>query len=56
MVMGHKKFLIPILKEKIDINAMADDLEDLKVYLRTYTYIDATKYENKHPRWVDFVE
>ena len=50
MVMGEKKFLIPILKEPIDINAMPDDLEDLKVYLRTYTYIDATKYENNRPR------
>ena len=43
MMKGQKHFLIPILKENLDIDSLPDDLRDLKMYLRTHTYIDATK-------------
>ena len=43
MVKGQKHFLIPILKENLDIDSLPDDRRDLKMYLRTHTYIDATK-------------
>ena len=43
MVKGQKNFLIPILKEQLEIDSLPDDLRDLKMYLRTHTYIDATK-------------
>ena len=43
---GDKKYLKAILLESLEI----DDLpRDLQMYVRTYTYIDATK----HPRNID---
>ena len=42
MVQVEKKFLVLILKENLDIDSLPDDLRDLKMYLRTYTYMDAT--------------
>ena len=44
MIKGHKKFLIPILKEQINVDSLPRDLRDLQMYLRTYTYIDGTNY------------
>ena len=38
----QKKYLVPILKEEIDINSLPKDQRDLQMYLRTYTYIDGT--------------
>ena len=43
MVHGDKKYLIAFLLEPLDVDALPPDLQ---MYLRTYTYIDATK----HPR------
>ena len=43
MVKEDKKYLIAVLLEPLDIDALP---RDLQMYLRTYTYIDATK----HPR------
>ncbi len=40
VVNGEKKYLIPVLLEPLDIDALP---RDLQTYLRTYTYIDATK-------------
>ena len=45
MVKGQKKFLVPILKEQLDIDSLPDDMRDLQMYLRIHTYIDATNYE-----------
>ena len=42
MVRGRKKFLIPILKEPLNIDKLPDAQQELKMYLRTYTYIDAS--------------
>ena len=38
---GHKKYLILILAEDIEVD---DRLEQLKSYLTVYTYIDARKF------------
>ena len=43
MVNGDKKYLVVILLESLDVDALP---KDLQMYLRTYTYIDA----NKQPR------
>ena len=43
MVTGKKNFLIPILKEPLDIDMIPDDQQELKLYLRTHTYIDASR-------------
>ena len=43
MVKEDKKYLIAVLLELLDIDALP---RDLQMYMRTYTYIDATK----HPR------
>ena len=43
MVKEDKKYLIAVLLEPLDTDALP---RDLQMYLRTYTYIDATK----HPR------
>ncbi len=40
MVHGDKKYLIPVLLEPLDIDALP---RNLQMYLRTHTYIDATK-------------
>ena len=40
MIKENKKYLIVILLEVLDIDALP---RDLQMYLRTYTYIDATK-------------
>ena len=40
MVNGDKKYLIAILLEPLDVDALP---RNLQMYLRTYTYIDATK-------------
>ena len=42
MVNGQKKFLIPILKESLDIDSVP---RDMQMYLRTYTYIDGINYK-----------
>lgn len=42
MVNGQKKFLIPILKEPLDIDSLP---KDMQMYLRTYTYIDGINYK-----------
>ena len=39
---GNVKFLIPILLEDLPIDELP---RDLQTYLRTYTYIDARKYD-----------
>ena len=44
MIKGQKKYLVPIIKEQIDVNALPRDLRDLQMYLRTYTYIDGTNH------------
>ena len=44
MVQGDKKFLIAVLLESLDIDALP---RDLQMYLRTYTYIDATNQNEK---------
>ena len=46
MVQGDKKFLIAVLLEPLDIDALP---RDLQMYLRTYTYIDATNQKEKLP-------
>ncbi len=43
MVEGRKKFLIPVLIEKLDIDSLP---RELQMYLRTHTYIDATDETN----------
>ena len=43
MVKGQKKYLVPIVKEEIDIDSLPSDQRDLQMYLRTYTYIDGTE-------------
>ena len=43
MIKGQKKYLVPILKEEIDIDSLPSDQRDLQMYLRTYTYIDGTE-------------
>ena len=40
MIEENKKYLIVILLEPLDMDALP---RDLQMYLRTYTYIDATK-------------
>ena len=40
MIEENKKYLIVILLESLDMDALP---RDLQMYLRTYTYIDATK-------------
>ncbi len=40
MVNGEKRYLIAVVLEPLDIDALP---RDLQMYLRTYTYIDATK-------------
>ena len=40
MVNENKKYLIAILLEPLDVDALP---QDLRMYLRTYTYIDAAK-------------
>ena len=45
MVKGQKKYLVPILKEEIDIDSLPSDQRDLQMYLRTYTYIDGTEQQ-----------
>ena len=42
MIRRKEFFLIPILKEPLDIDALPDEQRDLKMYLRTRTYIDAS--------------
>ena len=44
MVRGQKRYLVPILKEQIDIDSLSKDQRDLQMYLRTYTYIDGTNH------------
>ena len=44
MIRGQKKYLVPILKEEINIDSLPKDQRDLQMYLRTYTYIDGTNY------------
>ena len=44
MIRGHKKYLIPILKEQINVDSLPRDQRDLQMYLRTYTYIDGTNH------------
>ena len=46
MVRGQKKYLVPILKEQIDIDSLPKDQRDLQMYLRTHTYIDGTNHIN----------
>ena len=41
---GRKNFIILILKEKLN---MKDLPRELRTYMRTYTYIDATKNTDK---------
>ena len=43
MVNEDKRYLMAVLLEPLDMSALP---RDLQMYLRTYTYIDATK----HPR------
>ena len=43
MVEGRKKFLIPVLIEKLDMDSLP---RELQMYMRTYTYIDATDEAN----------
>ncbi len=40
MVNGDKRYLIAVLLESLDVDALP---RDMQMYLRTYTYIDATK-------------
>ena len=44
MIKGQKKYLVPILKQEIDIDSLPSDQRDLQMYLRTYTYIDGTNH------------
>ena len=44
MVEEEKKYIIAVLLEPLDIDALPS--KDLQMYLRTRTYVDATK----HPR------
>ena len=46
MIQGDKKFSIAVLLEPLDIDALP---RDLQMYLRTYTYIDATNQKEKLP-------
>ena len=43
MILSRSNFLIPILKEPLDIDMIPDDQQELKLYLRTHTYIDASR-------------
>ena len=43
-VNGRKNFIIIVLKEKMQISKLP---KELKTYMRTYTYIDATKNMDK---------
>ena len=45
-VNGRKNFIIIALKDKLKIKDLPRALE-LKTYMRTYTYIDATKNTDK---------
>ena len=42
MTEGNVNFLIPIILEDLNIDELS---RDLQTYLRTYTYIDARKYD-----------
>ena len=44
MIKGQKKYLVPILKEQIDIDSLPKDQRDLQMYLRTHTHIDGTNH------------
>ena len=47
MVKENKKYLIVILLEPLDVDALSN--RDLQMYIRTRTYIDATRLpENRH--------
>lgn len=48
----NKKYLIVLLLEPLDVDALP---EDLKVYLQTYTYIDAAKHPRNIPVLVDYI-
>ena len=43
-VSGRKNFIIMILKDKLQMKELTPEL---KTYVRTYTYIKATKKTNK---------
>ena len=43
-VHGRKNFIIIVLKDKLKIKDLP---RELKTYMRTYTYIDATKNTDK---------
>ena len=51
MVHRDKKYLVVILLESLDIGALP---RDLQMYLRTYTYIDATKQPRNLPLYASF--
>ena len=44
MIKGQKNYLVPILKEQMDVDSLPADQRDLQMYLRTYTYIDGTNH------------
>ena len=41
---GRKNFIIIVLKEKLQMKELT---KELKTYMKTYTYIDATKNTDK---------
>lgn len=43
---GRKNFIIIILKEQLDMSGLR---KEVKPYLRTHTYIDATKHVTQVP-------
>ena len=49
MVNENKKYIVAILVEPLDVDALP---QDLRMYLRTYTYIDATKIPRDMTRYV----
>ena len=49
MVNENKKYIVAILLEPLDVDALP---QDLRMYLRTYTYIDATKIPRDMTRYV----
>ena len=51
-VNGRKNFIIIVLKEKLEINKLP---KELKTYMKTYTYIDATKNTDKMMKRLRFV-
>lgn len=52
MVTENKKFLIVVLLEPVDVDALSD--RDLQVYLRTGTYIDALNLPNDLHRYPSY--